>query len=96
MVEAHTFSLAYIQTGSDEIEPSDGEFCSRCHEDVEWSEIVRQRTVFNNRRRLVDSRWHKFQLYNRLENFRLRRTVLKQKNASSKCKTISRCEAESR
>ena len=40
-VEVHTFSLAYIQTGSDEIKTSDGELCSRCHEDAEWSEIVR-------------------------------------------------------
>ena len=56
MVEAHIVSLAYIQTGSDEIEPPDGEFCSRCHEDVKWIEIVCQRTVFNNRRGLVDSR----------------------------------------
>ena len=29
MVVANTFSLAYIQTGSDEIETSDGELCSR-------------------------------------------------------------------
>ena len=32
VVEAHTFSLAYLQTGLDEIEPSDGEICSRCHD----------------------------------------------------------------
>ena len=73
MVEAHTFSLAYIQTGSDKIEPSDGELCSRCHENVKWSESVCQRTVFNNRRELVDSRWHKLQLSNRHEICRLER-----------------------
>ena len=50
MVEAHTFSLAHVQGGSDETEPSDGELCSRCHEDVERSEIVCQRTVLDNRR----------------------------------------------
>ena len=78
MVEAHTFSLAYLQRGSDEIEPSDGELCSRCHEDVEWSKIVCQRTVLNNRRRLVNRRWHKLQPYSRLEICRFRGTALKQ------------------
>ena len=67
MVEAHTFSLAYVQRRSDEIKLSEGELCSRCHEDVERSEIVCQPNVLNNRRGLVDSRWHKLQLYNRLE-----------------------------
>ena len=65
MVETHTFSLAYIQRESDEIEPSDGELCSRCHEDVEWSEFVSQRTVLNNRCGLVNSCWHKLQLHSR-------------------------------
>ena len=67
MIEAHTFSLAREQTGPDELESSDSEICSRCHEDVKWSEIVRQRTVFNNRRGLPDSGWHYFQLHERLE-----------------------------
>ena len=61
VVEAHTFSLAYIQTGPDEIQSSDGEICSRCHEDVECIEIIRQRTVFEHRRELVDSSWYKLQ-----------------------------------
>ena len=59
MVEAHTFSLAHVQGGFDETEPSDGELCSRCHEDVERSQIVCQRTVLDNRRGLVNSCWHK-------------------------------------
>ena len=67
VVEAHTFSLAYTQTGPDEIEPSDGEVCSRCHKDVKWSETIRQRTVLNRTRGLVDSSWHKLQLHDRLE-----------------------------
>ena len=91
-----TFSMAYIQTGPDEIEPSYGEICSRCHEDVERSEMIRQRTVFNNRRGLVDSSWHKLQLQDRLEICRLRGTVLNQYNGSSKCKTFARYETESR
>ena len=78
VIEAHTFSLARIQTGSDEFVSSDSEICSRCHEDVEWSEIIRQRTVFNNRRGLVDSSWHKLQLHEHLEICRLRGTALKQ------------------
>ena len=67
MVDAHTFSLAYLQTGFDEIEPLDGKVCSRCHKDVKWSETIRQRTVLDRRRGLVDSSWHKLQLHNRLE-----------------------------
>ena len=55
MVEAHIFSLARIQRRPDEIESSESEICSRCHEDVEWSNIVRQWTVFNNTRGLVGS-----------------------------------------
>ena len=96
MVEAHTFSLAYIRTGPDEFESSDGEICSRWHEDVEWSEIVRQRTVFNNRCGLVESSWHKLQLHDRLDICRLIGTAIKHNNGSSKCKTIARCETESR
>ena len=34
VVEAHTFSLARVQTGPDEFESSDSEICSRCPEDV--------------------------------------------------------------
>ena len=71
------------------------EVCSRCHEDVKWSEIIGQRTVFNSRRGLVDSSWHKLQLHDRLEICRLRGTALKQYNGSSKCKTFARCETES-
>ena len=78
MVEAHAISMAYVQRGSDEIEPSDGELCSRCHEVVEWSELVCQRTVLNNRRGLVNNCWHKLQLYSRLEICRFRGTALKQ------------------
>ena len=96
VVEAHTFSLARVQTGPDEFESSDSEICSRCHEDVKWSEIARQRTVFNNRRGLVDSSQPKLQLHDRLEICRLRGTVLKQYNGSSKSKIIARCETESR
>ena len=96
VVEANTFSLAYIQTRPDEIKPSEGEICSICHEDVEWSEIIRQRIVFNNRRGLVDGSWHKLQLQGCLEICRLRVTALKQNNGSSKCKTFARCETESR
>ena len=66
----------------------------RCH--GKWSEVVRQRTLFKNRRRLVDSGWHKLQLHERLEVCRLRGTALKQNNGSSKCKAIARCEIESR
>ena len=91
-----TFSLARVRTGPDEFKSSDSEICSRCHGDVKWSEIVRQRTVFDNRRGLADSAWHKVQLHERLEVCRLRATALKQYNGSSKCKTIARCETESR
>ena len=37
----------------------------------------------NNRRGLVDNRWHKLQLYNHLEICRIRGTALKQYNGSS-------------
>ena len=96
MVEAHTFSLAYIQTGPDEIEPSDGKACSRCNEDVEWSETIRQRTVLDCRRGLVDSSWHKLHLYNCIEVCRPRGTALEQYNGSNECKTVTRRETESR
>ena len=95
MVEAHTFSLVHIQGWSDEIEPSDGELCSRCHETVERSEIVCQRTVLNNRRGLVISCWHKLQLYNCLEVCRFRGTALEEYDGSSECKTVTRRETES-
>ena len=81
--------------GSDEIEPSDNEICSRCHKGVEWSEFVCQRTVLDNRCGLVKSCWHKLQLYNCLEVHRLRRTALEQYNGSSECKTVTRRETES-
>ena len=50
---------ACLQAGTDEIEPSDSKFCSRCHKDANWSETIRQRTALNRRRRLDDSSWHK-------------------------------------
>ena len=67
MVDAHTFSLAYLQTGLDEIERSDGKVCSRCHKDDKWSETIRQRAVVDRRRGLVDSSWPLLQLHDRLE-----------------------------
>ena len=67
MVEALTFSLAYLQTGPDEIESSDSKVCSRCHEDVKWSETIRQLFVLDRRRGLVDSSWHKLQSHDPLE-----------------------------
>ena len=96
MVEAHTFSLAYVQRGSDEIELSDGELCSRCHEDVEWSEFVCQRTVLNNRHGLVNSSCHELQVYNRIEICRFRGTAFKQYHGSSEFKTLAICEIEPR
>ena len=86
VVEAHTFSLARVQTRPDEFESSDSQICSRCHEDVKWSDS----------RGLADSGWHKLQLHERPEVCRLRGTALKQYNGSNKCKTIARCETESR
>ena len=95
MVEAHTFSLAHVQGGSDETEPSDGELCSRCHEDVERSEIVCQRTVLDNMLGLINSCWHKLQLFNCIEVCRSRGTALERYNGSSECKTVTRREIES-
>ena len=67
MVDAHTFSLAYRQTGPNEIEPSDGKVCNRLHKDAKWSKTIRQWTVLDHRRRLIDSSWHKLHLHDRLE-----------------------------
>ena len=39
VVKAHTLSLARIQTRPEEFGSSDSEICSRCHQDVEWSNI---------------------------------------------------------
>ena len=88
VVEAHTFSLAYIQTGPDEIEPSDSKICSGCHEDAERCKVIGQRIVLDNRSGLVDSGWHKLQFNNRLKIRRFRGTALKQYNGSSKCKIL--------
>ena len=40
---------------------------SGCYEDAEWSKVISQRIVLDNRSGLVDSGWHKLQLYNCLE-----------------------------
>ena len=59
MVEVKTFSLAHIQGGPDETEPSDGELRSGCHEDAERSKVIGLRIILDNRSGLVDSGWHK-------------------------------------
>ena len=67
MVKTHTISLACIQRRTNEAGSPEGKLHRRCKEDAEWSDAIRQQTVVDNRRRLVDSREHKFQLHDGLE-----------------------------
>ena len=51
-------------------------FAADANEDAERSKVIGQRVVLDNRSGLVDSGWHKLQLYNCLEVCRTRGTAL--------------------
>ena len=67
MVKTHSISLACVQGRTNEAGPPEGELHRGRQEDAQWSEAIRQSTVLDNRCRLVNSRWHKFQLHDGLE-----------------------------
>ena len=60
-------SLACVQGRTNEAGSPEGELHRGCQEDAEWSDAIRQQIVLDNRRRLVNSRWHKFQLHDGLQ-----------------------------
>ena len=65
-----------LDTGVLKEEGVSNEPTSGCHEDAERSTVIGQLNVLDSRSGLVDSGWHKLQLYNCLEVCRPRRTAL--------------------
>ena len=66
VVETHTFPLACLQARPGEVEPSNGEICSRCDEDAERVEALREPTILGSGNGLVDSNRNQLQLHNGL------------------------------